>query len=269
VEGTANITLETKTHMTGNVGLGVGCATTVQKAVDEESLLFRKALEPYFPLLKRWQYTGCFSTTCIVDEKKRIWFLENCVRMGWDAFYGLMELYDGTAYDFFMQILTKTPVTLKSGWGYGVRVTVPPYPLEAHNKDEETLLKMLQQSYLQNCYLYGVNKASRFGRVWLIDVVETDMKVETEPVFKVIGTEPAVVTTYHETSPFQAEKMAVKAIDNLILPNLQARIGDGAYSAYRRFNSLVDRGIIVTRERKRAKISEVSEVFGDEQTASD
>jgi len=269
IEGSTNITLESKTHMTGNVGLGVGCATTVQKAVDEESYLFRKALQPYFPLLRRWQYTGAFSVTCIVDDKKKIWYLENCCRMGWDAFYAMLELYDGTAYDFFMQVLTGSPITLKSGWGYGVRVSIPPYPLEAHGPEEQQALAVLKRAYLSNCYLYGINKASQFARIWLVDVSETDMKIDDEPVFKVINTEPCVVTTYHETSPFKAEKAAVNAIDKLVLPNLQARIGDGAYGAYQRFCSLIDRGIIVTKERKRLKLTEAAEVFGDEKTASD
>lgn len=271
VQGTANITLETKTFMTGNLGLPVGCATTVQKAVSEESYLFRKAIMPYFSLLSRWKYTGAFSTTVIVDDKRRIWYLENCVRMGWDAFLAFMELFEGTAHDFFLSVLSNTPVQLKSGWGYGVRISIPPYPLEGRTPEEKEALRILSRTYTQYTYAYGEKRISQYGRVWWGDVTETDIKIGDEPVFKVIGTEPAVITTYHETSPFKAEKLAIRALDKLVLPNLQARVGDGAYTAYQRFMSLIDRNIVVTEERKhrRALTEDIGGLLGDELTASD
>lgn len=268
IPGTTNITLETKTLMTGNFGLAVGCATTVQKAISEDSYLFRHALKPYFPLLRKWKYTGTFSVTCIVDKQKRIYFLENCVRMGWDATYALMELWDGTVYDFFLSIINGVPIKLKSGWGYGVRVTLPPYPIEATDPEEKEALRIIKKRFLKHTYIYGERKASQFGHVWWNDVVETDYRINNEPVFQVIDEEPCVVTAYHETSPYQAEKLAHHAVDALVCPNLQVRIGDGAHSAYQRFMSLVDRGVIITEEKRLRRI-QPTEVIGDEQTASD
>jgi phosphoribosylamine-glycine ligase len=71
-------------------------------------------------------YVGPLDANCIVSNGNP-YFLEWSPRLGWDAFYNLMNLYEGSIVDFF----NKLTGSFKTGFSCSQRLSIPPYPYAA------------------------------------------------------------------------------------------------------------------------------------------
>lgn len=143
---THNITLEEKKMLPGNLGPSVGCAYNTIVRISEDSRLFKMQLEPVAELLRGSGYVGPIDTNSIVGKDGTPYALEWTPRMGYDA---TPTLAWGNNHGFVNKILMVMGMGDAEGFGYkgriwgGVRVWVPPYPINLQEKaTHEALYEM-------------------------------------------------------------------------------------------------------------------------------
>jgi phosphoribosylamine--glycine ligase len=128
-----NHTIEDKKMMNGNKGMAIGSQGNTVWVKQEKGLLIDE-LSNLAPRLKEVGYVGPVDVNCIVSEKdQKPYFLEWSPRLGWDAFYCLTQLMDGSLEDFFTKGFQ---VPFADGFASSQRVTIPPFPYS-----EPSLLK--------------------------------------------------------------------------------------------------------------------------------
>lgn len=135
--------LEYKKFMNDNVGPNTGCALNTVWFYEQSTPRIAKELK-WTTMEKLWQKIdpcpGPYDINSIIDDKGRVWFLEQGPRFGYDEDVtwpvGLTEPLGETLLALAKKELTHIPIDTSKIYA-GVRLTVEPYPwasLHSHKK---------------------------------------------------------------------------------------------------------------------------------------
>lgn len=138
----ANGTMETKRLLHGDMGPNTGCQTSTVWCYDKaEPRIVQKTFTKLYVLLEKMEYTGPLDINCIITQKEKIPYgIEWTARPGYSAIYALARLLNGDLAKTLHGIAAGTlkEFDVKKGFGYSVRVTIPPYPLAIPDDDMRT-----------------------------------------------------------------------------------------------------------------------------------
>lgn len=231
-----NSTLETKKLMSGDVGPSTGCQTSLVFAYPKrEPKLVQQSLKKMSLFLERTKYTGPLDINGIV-RKGRFYGLEFTPRFGYSAIYALSRLLKEPLGKVLERIAQgdDSPMSLREGFGYSLRVSIPPYPYQP----EDTIMRRKVYEKTSNLSVSGLTKED-----WEKNVFPMDMYQISEGHYYTAGFDGVIMeATGFGLDPFEAEREAVRVFKKLRLPNKQARIGDGARNAVRRIEELRRQG---------------------------
>lgn len=160
IEPLTNHTIERKELMNDDVGPSGGCVGNVTWFCGgcKACALARRLL----PWAAREGYHGMLDLNTIVSER-RIYGLEFTPRMGYDATPTLLyELVRGGLGTFLATAARAElgRLDLREGFGGAVRVTVPPWPTEKYDSDENVPIRGLTPEEEREVYWYNVKKDS-------------------------------------------------------------------------------------------------------------
>ncbi len=217
---THTITLEEKKHLAGDLGQSVGCAYNTIVRISKDSRLFKQVLEPLGPLLKKNGYVGQIDTNSIVDRDGTPHALEFTPRLGYDA---TPTLAWGNNHGYFNKILYRLGIGGEfDGFGYkgrvwgGVRVTVPPYPVEV--KNEEVSRKVYETA--RGVPILGHEAVEE--DFWLYDAMRNGDGLMCAGTSAMIGCAFGA-----GDDPREAGQAAYRTAERLKVPNSQWRAIDG------------------------------------------
>lgn len=136
-----NITLEEKRPFAGNLGPNIGCAYNTIFPIKKSSGLVKKCLDPLTDFLRREGFVGQIDVNNIVGQDGTPYALEFTPRCGYDS---TPTLAYGWGYGWRLQralgLDFETPESRGFRFAGGVRVYIPPYPVELD--DAESCEKM-------------------------------------------------------------------------------------------------------------------------------
>lgn len=235
-----NSTLETKKLMVGDYGPSTGSQTSVVFNYPvRQPRLVQQTLKKIQPFLERIKYTGPLDINGIVKNGK-FYGLEFTPRLGYNAIYAFMRLLDEPLGDVLKRLAdgNTTPFKLKTGFGYSLRVSIPPYPY----KPEDKMLQKKIYAETANLLIEGISEKEWDEKVFPLDVWLSPHGYYTAGFDGVI-----MEVTGHGMTPYEAEREAVSLFKKLSLPEKQARAGDGAKIAERRIDELAFQGYEMPR----------------------
>lgn len=229
-----NSTFETKKLQFGDVGPSTGCQTSVVFPYPvREPRIVQQSLKKIELFLERVRYTGPLDINGIV-RKGRFYGLEFTPRIGYNAVYALSRLLDEPLGNLIMRLVEgdQKPMKMKEGFGYSMRVSIPPYPYQPEDEKEKAAI----YKRTANQAFSGLNKED-WKKVFPLDLYKKDDRFYTAGQDGVI----CEATGYGLTA-FDAEREAVGLFKKISLPQKQARLGDGARVATRRMDELSRQG---------------------------
>lgn len=151
-----NHTIERKQLMNDDLGPSGGCTGNVVWACFDGCPICDATVARLNDFLFRHRYCGPIDVNAVVSENG-IFGLEFTPRFGYDAAPTLLlALLDEPLGDFLYACArgTASQMIVKDGFATGVRVTVPPWPLEKYHPPEGTPLRGLRS--FANFYPYDV-----------------------------------------------------------------------------------------------------------------
>lgn len=128
-----NHTIEVKKLMNDDLGPSTGCSGNIVWLGEENSPLSQELRKVEKQLVKN-NYLGPIDLNCIINEKG-IYGLEWTPRFGLDAMPTWLQLVTQDVGQIISDIVDgKSPkLRLKNSFSGGVRITIPPYPIELAN----------------------------------------------------------------------------------------------------------------------------------------
>lgn len=121
-----NHTIEDKRLMNGNLGPAIGSQNNTVWLKKNPNGFLIPEFKKLTPFLKQSGYIGAIDINAIVSkEDKKPYFLEFTPRMGYDAFYCLMEMVKNPLIDFWTKDFN---VDFHDGFASSERVSIPPFP---------------------------------------------------------------------------------------------------------------------------------------------
>jgi len=247
-----NSTFETKKLMSGDVGPATGCQTSVVFGYPKrEPRIIQQSLKKIGLFLERIKYTGPLDINGII-RKGKFYGLEWTPRFGYSALYALMRLLKEPFGEFLYRISQgdDSPMNLKEGFGYSLRVSIPPYPYAP----EDTKLKAKIYSDTKDMVVKGLSKKD-WMNVYPLDLYRKGGEWLTAGFDGVV-----CECTGFGQDMYEAEREAVGYFKKLQLPQKQARLGDGARVASRRMEDLRREGYEVPPFIKPEPLVTMSEV---------
>ena len=230
---THQLDLEEKKVHSGNLGQSVGCAYNTIVRISKDSKLFKMVLEPIGPLLKEHGYVGEIDTNSIVAPDGTPYALEFTPRLGYDS---APTFAWGNNHGFVNKILYILGIGGEfDGFGYqgrvwgGVRVHVPPYPLEL--RDKEMCHKVYETA--RGVPILDFEKVD--GDFYFYDVMKDD-----EGKLVCAGTSGTIgVAMGAGSDPREAGLAAYKVAERLNVPNKSFRSLDGPKRATEHLPELI------------------------------
>jgi phosphoribosylamine-glycine ligase len=214
-----NFTIENKNLMNGNLGPHIGSQSNTVWIASNKNELIRK-VSKMGPFLKKAGYVGPCDITTIVDSKGDIYFIELSGRLGYDAFYCLMELLNSKITDFFMKDFKGN---FSRGFACSQRISIPPYPFAT-----PTLL---------NTYAKDVTIDKKPSTFWMEDVYWNDG-------FKCAGSDGIIGVIAERGKDLRtAWGNTYKSIEELQISSYMQYRTDGLQMAQKRLNKLTKLGI--------------------------
>jgi phosphoribosylamine--glycine ligase len=229
-----NSTIETKMFLSGEVGPATGCQTSlVFTYPTREPRIIQQTLKKISIFLERQQYTGPLDINGIA-RKGRLYALEFTPRFGYSAIYALARLLREPLGDVLARVSRgeTDPMKLREGFGYSLRVTIPPYPF----KPDDKVLRRRVYERTANQLIGGLSKTD-LTKVYPLDAYLTKHGLYTAGIDGVV-----CECTGHGLTPYDAEREATGLFRKLSLPNKQARLGDTTRIAERRLRELREQG---------------------------
>jgi len=169
-----NHTIEDKKMMNGNLGVAVGSQNNTVWLKKNPNGLLMPEFKKMSPFLKDVGYKGPIDINAIINEKdKKPYFLEWIPRIGYDAFYCLMELVKNPLVDFWVKDFN---VGFYDGYASSARVTIPPFPYA----DEELLEDMAMDTIIKG-------RLDDYPQFWGEDVYLKDGKLACAGSDGIIG----------------------------------------------------------------------------------
>jgi phosphoribosylamine--glycine ligase len=233
-----NITIEEKKVWPGNTGPAVGCAYNTVAMISPKSRLFKMMVEPVGEILKKSGYMGQIDTNCIVGEDGPV-ALEFTPRPGYDATPTLAWGHEEGYADLVCKALgienldvSKSDCGPRGVFWSGVRVSIPPYPVECRDK---SLCEKINELGLGVPVVIPPTSQNDF---YLHDVhLSDDGKLVCAGTSGVIG-----VAMGGGDSPKTAGKAAYRVAEKLQIPNKQYRAIDGWHRAEVEIPELISDG---------------------------
>lgn len=207
VESLFNHTIERKQLMDGNLGPSGGCSGNLVWFCGSDDPLVKQLLHPLTKTLRSRQYRGAIDVNAVVT-KKDVYALEFTPRFGYDAFPTLLYALSDFDFGHFLDCLAHgwdCDVALRTGFGAGLRITVPPYPSGKAPSKEKLPLGGLDEDDAKIFYPYEVEQAE-------------DGSYQTTGGFGVVG-----VVSCHADSITGAFSRCYQFATKLRLPNKQYR----------------------------------------------
>lgn len=222
-----NSTFETKKLFQGDVGPSTGSQTSVVfNYPKREPKVIQQSLKKLSLFLERIRYTGPLDINGIV-RKGRFWGIEFTPRMGYNAIYAWIRTLSEPLGDVLQRLALgdTSPIRVKEGFGYSMRVSIPPYPFQP--EDKEIRRKIYQET--RNQSFSGLNQ-EEMKKVFPLDLYDHKGELYTA------GFDGAVAEiTGFGANLFDAEHEAVEIFRKLQLPQKQARLDGGRVADQRMF----------------------------------
>ena len=158
VSGMFNHTIESKHFLDGDLGPSGGCTGNLVWPCDSEDPLVKQTLTKLTEVLQEHVYIGPIDINCIVNEDG-IYGLEFTPRFGYDAFPTLLHSLCDFDFGSFVDSLIcggGPDFHLVQAFGAGVRLSLPPWPSEKYNADENVPLEGFDEDSWKYFYPYGV-----------------------------------------------------------------------------------------------------------------
>jgi phosphoribosylamine--glycine ligase len=216
-------TFETKKRDVNDLGPTVGSSTSVIFRSDKsEPYIVQKFFKKIYLLMEKLRYTGPLDINCIVNNTG-VYGLEFTPRLGWNFMYAFIELLDIPIGEYFIKLaegsLDKVP--LKDGYGYAINVVLPEYP-----SDDYDVFK----KYTGMPIFY---RSEDRDHIWPIGCRLGDKGLE-------VYTDDGLIlcVSSYDKDMFKAEEKAINILDNILLPTMSARVGDGVKHAKKRIDGL-------------------------------
>ncbi len=204
IKGSINNTLETKKFLSGDLGQNTGCANSLvwkNNAKNIEQIAYK--IEKNLPK----EYSGVLDLNAIWQGNEP-YGLEWTARLGYSAIYALCEILKSKLSDAFVG----KKMELKAGFGYAVRVSIPPYPVVTCNKLINKKLYLKNEGEI----IQFPNKDSY--HIWLLDAKEKNGNYVVAGIDGVIA-EVTAYTKKFDNSP----KQLIDSLDSFNIPNKQYR----------------------------------------------
>jgi len=159
----ANHTVEVKKVMNDELGPSTGCSGNIVWPCDADIIV--ESLLPMDEICVKEQYVGQIDLNVVLTEGGEIYGLEWTPRFGYDATPTLMTMLEMDFGKFYYDAARGNgpDMKLSSGMAGGVRVTIPPYPVElVGHADPEKFSPNIgipiqnYESYEADCYFYEV-----------------------------------------------------------------------------------------------------------------
>jgi phosphoribosylamine--glycine ligase len=157
-----NHTVEVKKFMNDDIGPSTGCSGNIVWPCDAD-MIVKDGVGRVEELMRKESYVGQIDLNTVVNDKG-VWGLEWTPRMGYDATPTLLALFEQDLGEFFSDIARGQlkKLELEDAFAGGVRVTVPPYPVEAVKGDTEAVaphsgLPIIGwEDFEEDCYFYEI-----------------------------------------------------------------------------------------------------------------
>jgi len=252
VEGMFNHTIERKQFLDGDLGPSGGCTGNVVWPCDSSDPLVKQTLTKLTEALREHRYVGAIDINCVVNEDG-VYGLEFTPRLGYDAFPTLLHSLCDFDFGVFVNSLAcgeASDVRLTSGFGAGVRLSIPPWPNEKYHNEDCVSLRGFDDDAREYFYPYGVT-------------------LEGDELKSSHGVGTLGVMNYEGRSIGQAFACVYFQIHKLKIPNLQYRTdmleqGLKDYRELRRILTGEDEGWLgVDLDGTLAKYSGWSEEIGE------
>jgi phosphoribosylamine---glycine ligase len=158
IEGMFNHTIERKQFLNDDLGPSGGCTGNVVWACTPDDPVVTQTLTKLTDTLRKHDYVGPLDVNCVVN-KEGVYALEFTPRFGFDAFPTL--LYTLCDFDFgnFIDDLARgldSRESLTPGFGAGVRLTLPPWPLKNYKYTGGVPIRGFSEADKQWFYPLGV-----------------------------------------------------------------------------------------------------------------
>lgn len=167
--GPVNHTVESKKFMNDDLGPSTGCSGNLVWLGDEDSQIVQQGIKCIEEELIKENYVGPIDLNTIFNENG-VFGLEWTPRFGLDAFPTFMQLLQIDCGEFISGIAKGTlkKIPLRDNFAGGIRISIPPYPLEP---DHATEVQEVSPNYglpirglpkdLSNFYFYEVMKEDK------------------------------------------------------------------------------------------------------------
>jgi phosphoribosylamine-glycine ligase len=220
-----NHTIEDKRLMNGNLGMAIGSQNnTVWLKKNPNGLLIQE-LKKITPFIKSSGYVGPFDWNCIVrKEDKKPYYLETTSRLGYDAFYCLMELLKDPLFKFWTNEFESE---FWPGFASSARVSIPPFPYY----DEDLLEDMARDTIIKG-------RLDDYPQFWGEDVYLKDGKLACAGSDGIIG-----VVANRGNSIGGAWGNVYRDLDRLKVGSYMQYRTDGPKRSQRAFDTLKSWGI--------------------------
>ena len=220
--GLFNHTIERKHLMNGDIGPSGGCTGNVVWS-DGDSPLVRETVIKLKPFLREHQYIGPIDVNAVVTDDN-VYGLEFTPRFGYDATPTLFwELFSSDIAAFLWKLGRgeRPSETLRTGYGAGVRLSIPPWPSEKFHADEGLPITGLNRSRIEHFFPYDV-------------MLSQEGDYCTSGGYGIIG-----VVTAHSQNLSEACEEATKLASKIKVPNAQYRtdLGEMFQKDYRKLKS--------------------------------
>jgi len=222
----ANYTIETKKFMVDDLGMTVGCMSSVCWFSYRPSRTLNEVLIPFAAKVRRFRWTGPASINIMVEDRThRLYALELTPRIGYNAYFCLHHLKGSVGWGELIWEMTHKendePQIIEGlnthEFSVGIEVSIPPSPLEHPDK---RFMSRIYDEIAKGVPIWVTGNYS--AHVHLCDV----MKDEHGQIVcaGTNGIVAEVIAT--DEDPHAALKKCVETVKRLRIPNKQARMRD-------------------------------------------
>ena len=211
--GPPNQTVEVKKFMNDDLGPSTGCSGNLVWLVDESCEIIQQGIALVEEAVVKEGYVGPLDLNAIFNEQG-VYGLEWTPRFGLDALPTFMQLFRSDIGKFISDLVNGTckRVPVNDYFAGGIRVSIPPYPLEPDKATEVQKvcpnlglpIRGIEESDLKHFYFYEV------------------MKKEDE-LFHSEGTGVIAVVSDYDDHPAGTLNLPMKIIEELKIPDKQYR----------------------------------------------
>jgi phosphoribosylamine--glycine ligase len=161
----ANHTVEVKKFMNDDLGPSTGCSGNLIW-IAEDNPVVKQGITRLEKLCVKENYCGPIDLNAIVNDEG-VWGLEWTPRFGYDSMPTILQFISGELGQLFSDLARgqmSSDMPFLDGYAAGVRLTIPPYPIEPESIEESEKaspnfglpLRGLKEVYQENCYLFEI-----------------------------------------------------------------------------------------------------------------